>query len=210
MAAKIYAVKVGRQPGLYRTWSECDAQVGGFTGAVYKGFKSEAEALVWLGRSLLDSSEQVDEATPTPDEAARTAIYTDGAARDGRYAWAYVIIKDEVVLHEASGLGTSAVAADAANVAGELSAVMRAVTYARKQGLLPATIYHDMEGISRWVLGDWKARTPVTEQYVQYMQDFKQELQFVHVRAHTGIQWNEQCDRLAKAALEAADKTQGR
>ena len=39
-----YAVKKGRIPGIYKTWAECKAQVDGFSGATYKGFKTLAEA----------------------------------------------------------------------------------------------------------------------------------------------------------------------
>ena len=41
---KFYAVRVGRTPGLYATWDECRAEVHKHSGAVYKAFKSQAEA----------------------------------------------------------------------------------------------------------------------------------------------------------------------
>lgn len=44
MMAKYYAVKVGQKPGVYETWSECEAQVKGFKGAIYKSFNSFDEA----------------------------------------------------------------------------------------------------------------------------------------------------------------------
>lgn len=31
-----YAVAKGRAPGIYKTWSECESQVKGFSGAKYK------------------------------------------------------------------------------------------------------------------------------------------------------------------------------
>ncbi|GAA5820486.1 hypothetical protein JCM10212_003814 [Sporobolomyces blumeae] len=39
-----YAVKVGRKPGVYRTWDECRAQVDGFNGCKHKKFPTFAEA----------------------------------------------------------------------------------------------------------------------------------------------------------------------
>ena len=33
-----YGVLVGRQPGIYKTWAECQRQVIGFKGAKFKGF----------------------------------------------------------------------------------------------------------------------------------------------------------------------------
>lgn len=43
-----YAVAIGKCPGVYRTWAECEKQVKGFTQAKYKKFKtlSEAEGFV--------------------------------------------------------------------------------------------------------------------------------------------------------------------
>jgi viroplasmin and RNaseH domain-containing protein len=69
---KCYAVSVGHTPGIYDTWyerlqivvisslhplqfwldvlrrEECKAQVDGFSGAKYKGFSTQAEALQFL------------------------------------------------------------------------------------------------------------------------------------------------------------------
>ena len=39
-----YAVQKGRQPGVYRTWDECEAQIKGFGGARFKGFKTREGA----------------------------------------------------------------------------------------------------------------------------------------------------------------------
>lgn len=43
-----YAVLKGRNPGVYRTWAECEAQTKGFSGPVFKGFMSEEEAWDWI------------------------------------------------------------------------------------------------------------------------------------------------------------------
>lgn len=49
MAKKhFYAVAVGRQPGIYSSWPEAEAQVKGYQGAKYKGFPTRDEAAAWL------------------------------------------------------------------------------------------------------------------------------------------------------------------
>jgi hypothetical protein len=48
MAKKVYAVRVGRKPGIYHTWDEAKAQVDGFKGPVFKGFTSMAEAEAFM------------------------------------------------------------------------------------------------------------------------------------------------------------------
>ena len=44
MAQKYYAVRKGRQPGIYRTWPETQKQVSGYPQAQYKSFTSEKDA----------------------------------------------------------------------------------------------------------------------------------------------------------------------
>jgi ribonuclease HI len=44
-----YAVRIGREPGIYRTWDECKAQVDGYAKAQYKGFGSLEEAEEYMG-----------------------------------------------------------------------------------------------------------------------------------------------------------------
>jgi viroplasmin and RNaseH domain-containing protein len=39
-----YVVSCGRQTGVFATWEGCHAQVNGFKGACYKGYKTKAEA----------------------------------------------------------------------------------------------------------------------------------------------------------------------
>ncbi|MEG2354020.1 MAG: ribonuclease H family protein [Clostridium sp.] len=49
MAKKnFYAVKAGREKGIFKTWSECLASVTGYGGATYKGFSTEDEAKEFL------------------------------------------------------------------------------------------------------------------------------------------------------------------
>ena len=49
MAGKFYAVRVGRTPGIYLSWDECKKNVDGFSGPVYKSFKTRAEAEEFMG-----------------------------------------------------------------------------------------------------------------------------------------------------------------
>ena len=49
MAKKnFYAVKVGKNTGIFKTWAECSDSVTGFNGAVYKGFATQEEAEEFL------------------------------------------------------------------------------------------------------------------------------------------------------------------
>lgn len=48
-----YAVKLGRTPGIYKTWSECELNIKGFKGAVFKKFNSKKEAQEFITRIRL-------------------------------------------------------------------------------------------------------------------------------------------------------------
>jgi ribonuclease HI len=42
-----YAVRIGREPGVYLTWKECQAQVHNYEGARFKKFETEDEAIAF-------------------------------------------------------------------------------------------------------------------------------------------------------------------
>lgn len=45
---KFYAVANGRKSGVFETWNECQGQVNGFSGAIFKSFKSKEDAEKFL------------------------------------------------------------------------------------------------------------------------------------------------------------------
>jgi ribonuclease HI len=47
--SKLYAVAIGRQPGIYNTWADCELQVKGFSSAKYKSFYTQEEAQMFIG-----------------------------------------------------------------------------------------------------------------------------------------------------------------
>jgi len=72
VSKKYYAVLKGRKTGIFATWEECEDQVNGFSGAIYKSFKTrgEAEAALRLqDQSLLFASEK------SPKKQARKKDY---------------------------------------------------------------------------------------------------------------------------------------
>ena len=52
---KYYAVKNGRNPGIYMTWDDCKKQVDGYSKAEFKSFKTLEEAKKF--RSFYDKLE---------------------------------------------------------------------------------------------------------------------------------------------------------
>ena len=198
MAKKnFYAVKAGRQPGIYKTWGECQKQVTGCKGAQFKGFVTEAEAMAYMqetGQIAADAGESF----------AGVRIFVDGSYMGGRYSWGFAVYRQQELIFTAKGVGTSQAAAQLHNVAGELQAVIEAVTWAEAQGEEAVMICHDYTGIAEWALGHWQAKLPITAAYRDFMQSRLSWVVFHKVAGHTGVQGNELADQLAKSALMEA------
>ncbi|MED6215695.1 hypothetical protein PIB30_000701 [Stylosanthes scabra] len=45
-----YTVRVGRNPGIYTDWDDCNEQVHGFPYASFRGFRSLEEAVEWMNK----------------------------------------------------------------------------------------------------------------------------------------------------------------
>ena len=199
-----YVVKEGSKIGIFNNWTECQASVKGYKGAVFKGFETKAEALEWLNGSVRDSSdlrESIKGSGP-PDSIGPIdyEVYTDGSFYKGKYSYGYAFIKDGEVIFESNGVGEDLEAASMRNVAGELAAVVHAVEKAKTLNAR-ILIYHDYSGISHWVNGDWQAKNKFTQAYVAFMRAHHGLYEFRKVAGHSGDRFNDYVDRLAKEAL---------
>lgn len=75
-AKKYYAVKKGRETGIFHEWEACRAAVEGYAGAEYKGFARLDEAEEYLGRKAPGSGK--NPARQNPDEGEGKKEKTDG------------------------------------------------------------------------------------------------------------------------------------
>ncbi|HOG69571.1 MAG TPA: hypothetical protein PK366_09340 [Fibrobacteraceae bacterium] len=92
------------------------------------------------------------------------------------------------------------------NIDGELFAAIKALEWL-KENQRVGTICHDYEGIARFAKGEWKAKSPVALEYMKKARPLLGENKFKKVDAHTGHQWNDLVDQIAKdAILDAKSK----
>ena len=89
------------------------------------------------------------------------------------------------------------------NVAGEILGSMAAVKKAIELGLKDISIFYDYAGIKAWAVGEWKRNKKGTIEYYNYITSVRDSIniRFVKVRGHSGVEGNEEADRLAKRAV---------
>ncbi len=208
---KFYAVRKGRQPGVYTTWPACEEQVKGFPGAVYKAFPTKAQALAFVGESLPDATVPPTAETFSATDAIH--VWVDGSCvpnRNGRlnFGWAYVILDGGRELHRASGHDVPAEARRHRNVAGEIQAVLQALEWCRAHGIAAAAIHFDYQGLASWVEGTWKTRTAFTQSYAERVRALGMTLTWHKVQAHSGEPHNELVDQLAREAARSVPGNQ--
>lgn len=226
MANKYYAVRKGLTPGIYFTWDECKRNVDGFSGAEYKSFKTIEDAKEYMGGKWLSAQDKKQNVAHAPAHTTHIKVnktmetkatsYDNVSKRPGNAIVAYVdgsynkgantygsgivfIAGDEVT--EFSILGRDSVMLKMWNVAGEVEAAMFAVRYAIQHKFDKITVYYDYNGISGWA-GGWRANEPGAKRYKEFIVYAKNQIsiEFKKVKAHSGNQYNDMADKLAKKA----------
>jgi len=201
MAKKnFYAVRAGRQTGIFSTWDECKRHVTGFADAKYKGFVTLAEAEAFM-----------DDAPPPADKSddeylseGFAVAYVDGSYDIKRKAYGFgaVILRSGKEPVRLKGSGGDPDYAAERNVAGECLAAQAAIAFCRENDIQKLLIKHDYEGIGAWAKGDWKANKRCSTEYVAFIKEHSEiSILFQKVSAHSGVLYNEEADRLAKEAL---------
>lgn len=197
--AKFYAVKVGRNPGVYRTWDECKKEVEGYKGASYRSFSSHEEALNFVqGKQGDDSLKDVP-----------LSAYIDGSfdKKNMRYSYGAVVFYNNQKFH-ISGSDNDERFVDFRNVAGEIIASTKVIQFALNNNIPEIAIYYDYAGIEKWATREWKRNNALTIGYSDYVKSIEDEItiHFIKVKAHSGHQLNDEVDLLAKRALKSNDK----
>lgn len=201
MTEYYYAVKKGRKRGIYSTWSECEVQVKGYSGAVFKKFSTYEEALKFID----EVEEPLEDVHVSSLKENEMIAYVDGSfdKDSGSYSYGIVLFTKDGK-SEISSMEKDEKMKDMRNVAGEIRGAMVAMDKALKSGKDILYLYYDYMGIEKWAVGEWKANKYGTKMYKSYYDSIKDKLRvvFKKVTAHSGNEYNEEADRLANKALE--------
>lgn len=190
---KYYAVRIGRNPGIYHTWDECKRETMGFKGASFKKFSTREDAEAFINEIEEDKKESAEK-----DELV---VYVDGSYRnsDKSHSYGVYMFNDEEEYTYSKRFFKDS---DMRNVSGEIKGAMRAMEEAAKLGKKKIYLHYDYEGIRSWALGFWKTNKDGTIYYKNFYDSIKDKLEvkFIKVEAHTGVKYNELVDKLAKEA----------
>lgn len=215
LSGKYYAVRKGREEGIFNTWDECKKQVHGYTGAEFKSFKTKDEAEIYLNSKnkiievnqeqdiIKSPKENIDKEWLRQDENTIIA-YVDGSYNGSDREFSYgMVILDGSHEYKFSKKIEDENLAQMNNVAGEIAGAMAAMDYAVSHNKKKVVIYHDYEGIAKWCMGEWKTNKEGTIAYKKYFNEIRKkiEVEFVKVKGHSNDKYNDMADELAKQAL---------
>ena len=204
---KYYAVKKGNKTGVFTSWEDCENSIKGFKGAKYRSFKNEEDANEYLNEEEETDIVNEDSCVKTVDalEADEMIIYSDGSYNSDLKLSSYGIVYLQKGIKEILSSGIVDDINNSQNVIGEMVGVLKGLEYARSLGKKKVYIYHDYEGLSKWISGEWKVNSADAAKYFKEIKNYKSsiEIEFVKVKAHSGEKYNEICDKLAKNELKS-------
>jgi ribonuclease HI len=119
------------------------------------------------------------------------------------YGYGAIIVDQYGIKHTISGRGSGKKLSKMRNVAGELQGAEQVILTAIDLGMKVITIFYDYDGIANWPLEKWRAKNKRTQEYKEFVSRSLKYLNinFQHVKGHSGILENEEVDRLAKEAV---------
>lgn len=190
---KYYAVRKGKNIGIYTSWEECQEQILGFSNAEFKGFMTLADA-----ESYMNNHPKL-----IKDENKAIA-YIDGSYSNEIRMFSYgAVIFYNGETKEFSKAFSDLELIDMRNVAGEIKGSEFVMQYCIDNNIKSIDIYYDYAGIEKWCTKEWKANKPGTMNYALFYASIKDRLNvnFIKVKGHSGDKYNDLADSLAKSAL---------
>lgn len=214
---KYYAVKKGVTPGIYKNWDLAKLQVNGFKGAVYKSFKTEQEATLFMNDIIIkeiknDIKNDIKYIAPKNIDIL---AYTDGSCKNKIGGYGLILIvnpESNINTFEDSGpIPPDMIVSGCTNQIAELYAINRTLTHLldyKHQRIMIRTDSQFCIDCFTGYIKTWRNngflrtdKTPIKNKQLIIDTDilFRQftNIKFEHVYSHRGEHYNEIVDKLA-------------
>jgi len=215
---RFYVVVKGRMPGIYNAWDACNAQIRGFSGAIFKGFENLETALAYARSYEMNDPQRFFSPQPQQQQppiqstqhaltslsldprvtqqeqssGQRTVIYADGSCINvgcpDARAGSGVYFGPDDPRNS-----SFAVPGDQTNNRGEIWAIIKALELTRG----PVEIRSDSQLAMKCASKEWKAKQNLD--LFQYLWQIMKgrDIQFTWVKGHSSEPGNEAADKLA-------------
>ncbi|KAL3318432.1 Ribonuclease H1 [Cichlidogyrus casuarinus] len=213
-----YAVRNGRVPGVYNSWSECHQNVSGFPRAIYKKFHTHSEALTFCKGPTEHptASAKIHESRVDENTVDWTVVYTDGSCKgpqSNRRAGIGIFWGDNHPWNL-----SKKVVGKQTNIKAEMDACSEAIEHALSKEVPKLIIRTDseftMKVVEQW-LPKWQRNgfrlangqevknSDAVRRLAKAANNPRIKIKFEHVRGHKGIYGNTQADQLANLAADS-------
>jgi ribonuclease HI len=172
---KYYVVWVGKKPGIYTSWAECQLQVNQFVGAKFKAYETQREAETaykagpnknWgLGQKPKAAATQtLTEATSDKIDMDSISVDVGCSGNPGIVEYKGVDTRSGEVIFSVGPISKGT------NNMGEFLAIVHALAYLKKKGS-SQTIYSDSRTALKWVKQKQAASTLVRDETTKEIWD---------------------------------------
>ncbi len=194
-----YSVFKGFNKGIYRSWKECEREVKGYKGAIYKKFKSEIEAIEFLNNGKLKD-----------DKSDFLKVYTDGSCinngKEGSKGGIGIYFGDGDSRNVSKSLEYDKVTNNVAELSALNEALDILVEYDSdtiiytdsKYVILCCTSYGRKQSVKNWI-DDIPNKDLVKLVYNKFIS--KENIRLEYVRGHNNCHGNDMADKLAREGI---------
>jgi len=90
---------------------------------------------------------------------------------------------------------------------GELQSVIEVLKWCAANKAQKVRINYDYQGIEKFATGEWKPKNNLSKDYADFIRNSGVNIEWRHIKSHTGNSKNDEADALAKKAAMAASST---
>jgi len=226
--SKFYAVKKGRISGIYTSWSECQKQTSGFSGAIYKSFTKRGDAEAYLSKDkneiTINDQEEFDKLMR---DLNTVMVFTDGSERpsvnhkgsgaycnyNGKDYFLSVTCTNDIVTKYNITTGIEILSNPTMEFLAVAEVLCRFISVNcvfNRKNKLKLVIWSDYLGCKEWLSREWNTEAEYTTKIknnclvmIDYLKKKGVDVFVGHIKGHTKGLWfshgNDMSDKAAKS-----------